>query len=84
MFRNGQLTQKEKLTNLANNSYYVVSFKDGLRTLTYSGLDAIKVTEHIAERSRYGQVCLVFPMGFIPVGVKSDLHNILSDWLRVE
>jgi len=54
-----QITKKQYNEIKNNTSYSVVSFRDGIRTHTYCGLDIIKTIEEIMLRQSYGQECLI-------------------------
>jgi len=40
----------------------VVSFKDGIRTLTYGGLNYKKAIEHCIKKQKQGEICLIIPI----------------------
>ena len=46
--------------------YTVVSFKDGIRTLTYGSLNSFQALAHIMNKQLQGEVCLIFAEGQIP------------------
>ena len=50
----------KKYQEIKNKTVTIVSFRDGKRTLTYSGVDYAKAIEHMIEKTKNGEVCLVY------------------------
>ena len=49
----------KKYNEVKNKILIVISFKNGIRTLTYSNVNYKKAIEHIIEEQSYGKTCIV-------------------------
>lgn len=75
-----KMTQKQKLENLKNKRFVALTFENGRRIMTYSGLNAIGAAEHCASASLRGNIAIIVADGILTDGmdIERDMTKIIE------